>query len=155
MGKQVGARFKWAYSSAGQSARLISVRSVVRVHLSPLGKLNNQWKPIMGVQLSWESTCPASRGSRVRIPSSPPQTGKARWAHSSGGQSARLISARSVVRIYLSPPKLMNSNERIFSRKYLLVGIHTKTQEKRTLKSEQEKANQIIRQKEINCYFTN
>ena len=29
-------RFQWAYSSAGQSARLISVRSVVRVHLSPL-----------------------------------------------------------------------------------------------------------------------
>ena len=28
-------RFQWAYSSAGQSARLISVRSVVRVHLSP------------------------------------------------------------------------------------------------------------------------
>ena len=26
---------KWAHSSAGQSARLISVRSVVRVHLSP------------------------------------------------------------------------------------------------------------------------
>ena len=29
---------------------------------------------IMGVQLSWESTCPASRGSWVRIPSSPPVT---------------------------------------------------------------------------------
>ena len=27
---------------------------------------------LMGVQLSWESTCPASRGSRVRFPSSPP-----------------------------------------------------------------------------------
>ena len=27
---------RWAYSSAGWSARLISVRSVVRVHLSPL-----------------------------------------------------------------------------------------------------------------------
>ena len=26
----------------------------------------------MGVQLSWENTCPASRGSWVRIPSSPP-----------------------------------------------------------------------------------
>ena len=35
MGEQVGARFIWAYSSAGESARLISVRSVVRVHLSP------------------------------------------------------------------------------------------------------------------------
>ena len=29
----------------------------------------------MGVQLSWESTCPASRGSWVRIPSSPPSFG--------------------------------------------------------------------------------
>ena len=64
----------------------------------------------MGVQLSWESTCPASRGSWVRFPSSPPKakderdTPKLTWAHSSGGQSARLISARSVVRVHLSPP---------------------------------------------------
>ena len=36
MGEQVAARFVGAYSSSGESARLISVRSVVRVHLSPL-----------------------------------------------------------------------------------------------------------------------
>ena len=35
-GRVGGRQLKWAYSSAGQSARLISVRSVVRVHLSPL-----------------------------------------------------------------------------------------------------------------------
>ena len=42
MGKQVAARLKWAYSSAGKSARLISVRSVVRVHLSPLVSFDSE-----------------------------------------------------------------------------------------------------------------
>ena len=54
----------------------------------------------MGVQLSWQSTCPASRGSSVRTRLPPPI-----WAHSSAGQSTRLISVRSMVRVHLSPPK--------------------------------------------------
>ena len=53
----------------------------------------------MGVQLSWQSTCPASRGSSVRTRLPPPL-----WAHSSAGQSTRLISVRSMVRVHLSPP---------------------------------------------------
>ena len=42
MGEQAAARMKRAYSSAGESARLISVRSMVRVHLTPLKKRNNR-----------------------------------------------------------------------------------------------------------------
>ena len=34
----------------------------------------------------------------------PPHLHHWKWAHSSGGQSARLISVRSVVRVHLSPP---------------------------------------------------
>ena len=69
----------------------------------------------MGVQLSWESTCLARRGSGVRSSSSPPKVRDkelndkpksfSKWAHSSGGQSARLISVRSVVRVHLCPPR--------------------------------------------------
>ena len=95
----------------------------------------------MGVQLSWESTCPASRGSWVRTPSSPPIFPQGRLPFhfslftlhfsqeerngegserkgsmmeesepmsktvcSSGGQSARLISARSMVRVHPDRP---------------------------------------------------
>ena len=67
----------------------------------------------MGVQLSWESTCFASRGSSVRSRSSPPAERQRHMfirAHSSGGQSARLISVRSVVRVHLSPPIFANLN---------------------------------------------
>jgi hypothetical protein len=63
-----------------------------------------------------ESTCLASRGSAVRTRSSPPNRPNARQqggrpestarAHSSAGESARLISVRSVVRVHLSPPAL-------------------------------------------------
>ena len=63
------AELRRAYSSAGQSARLISVRSVVRVHLSPLVII--PIKLHMGDQLSWESACLASRRSRVRLSYSP------------------------------------------------------------------------------------
>ena len=77
--------------------------------------MNQSIEEKMGVQLSWESTCFASRGSSVRSRSSPPlpkgrgnkserHTEITTWAHSSGGQSARLISVRSVVRVHLSPP---------------------------------------------------
>ena len=51
-----------ACSSGGQSAPLIRARSQVQVLSGPP----------MGNQLSWESTCFASRGSGVRIPYSPP-----------------------------------------------------------------------------------
>ena len=105
----------------------------------------NKCKKAMGVQLSWESTCFASRGSSVRSRLSPPrdsdlnqtQRGKPStpqvikestrsklevtcgrgktqqrekwqrikiWAYSSAGQSVRLISGRSMVRVHLSPP---------------------------------------------------
>ena len=62
-----------------------------------------------GTQLSWESTCLASRGSRVRISSSPSgkkTSGRRKRlrAYSSAGQSARLISVRSMVRVHLDPP---------------------------------------------------
>ena len=65
-----------------------------------------------GVQLSWESTCFASRGSSVRSRLSPPMGEMNRanldltWAYSSAGQSVRLISGRSMVRVHLSPPIL-------------------------------------------------
>ena len=68
----------------------------------------------MGVQLSWESTCFASRGSSVRSRLSPPRDKgtesskgnplREKWAYSSAGQSVRLISGRSMVRVHLSPP---------------------------------------------------
>ena len=52
------------FSSVGQSNRLITGRSGVRVPEGP---------PFLGVQLSWESTCLARKGSRVRIPLPPPK----------------------------------------------------------------------------------
>ena len=46
---------------------------------------------ITGVQLSWESTCPASRGSWVRIPSSPPnQVKRNHLTNHIGSQLSRL-----------------------------------------------------------------
>ena len=52
------------FSSVGQSNRLITGRSGVRVPEGP---------PFLGVQLSWESTCLARKGSRVRLPLPPPK----------------------------------------------------------------------------------
>ena len=61
----------------------------------------------MGVQLSWESTCLASRGSAVRSRSSPPNNVKCILIqkHSSVGQSTTLIRWGSVVRVHLLLPK--------------------------------------------------
>ena len=52
----------------------------------------------------------------------PPHLHHWKWAHSSGGESARLISVRSVVRIHLCPPV-----------------FYEDTHPKRTLKIEQRK----------------
>ena len=60
MGKQVAARFMGL-----QLSRLERTPDKREVGSSSL------LKPIVGVQLSWESTCLASRGSRVRISPSP------------------------------------------------------------------------------------
>ena len=71
----------------------------------------------MGVQLSWESTCLASRGSAVRSRSSPPNNVKCVLIqkHSSAGQSTTLIRWGSVVRVHLLLPKVSFIGMRLFS----------------------------------------
>ena len=63
-GRVGGCQVIWIFSSVGQSNRLITGRSGVRVPEGP---------PFLGVQLSWESTCLARKGSRVRLPLPPPK----------------------------------------------------------------------------------
>ena len=80
----------------------------------------------MGVQLSWQSTCFASRMSSVRDRLPPPffaeqkmprriyvsakagTQSKFTWACSSVGQSASLIRTRSLVRFQVRPPSLIS-----------------------------------------------
>ena len=53
-----------------------------------------------GVQLSWLEHLPCKQG----VNGSNPFISTIKWAHSSAGQSTRLISVRSMVRVHLSPP---------------------------------------------------
>ena len=64
-GRVGGCQVIWIFSSVGQSNRLITGRSGVRVPEGP---------PFFGGIASWESTCLARRGSGVRISLPPPET---------------------------------------------------------------------------------
>ncbi len=58
-----------------------------------------------GVQLSWLEHLPCKQG----VNGSNPFISTIKWAHSSVGQSTRLISVRSMVRVHLSPPAVQTA----------------------------------------------
>ena len=91
---------KWGCSSAGRAPALQAGGHGFDSH-----HLHQSVTPDSETSAKRVQRVPRRRGKQNKGEERTRYTEELTWAHSSGGQSARLISARSVVRVHLSPPK--------------------------------------------------